>query len=72
MADKYFYYIIGVEAMARRVEEIQVLVPEARIGFAHGKMTESELESVILAFLEGDYDVLVTTTIIETGVDIPM
>ena len=34
-------------------------------------MTESELESVILAFLEGDYDVLVTTTIIETGVDIP-
>ncbi|CAM5695431.1 Transcription-repair-coupling factor OS=Lysinibacillus sphaericus OX=1421 GN=mfd PE=3 SV=1 [Lysinibacillus sphaericus] len=34
-------------------------------------MTESQLESVILAFIEGDYDVLVTTTIIETGVDIP-
>lgn len=66
-----FYLYNRVEDMARKVEEIQVLVPEARIGHAHGKMTESELESVILAFLEGDYDVLVTTTIIETGVDIP-
>lgn len=66
-----FYLYNRVEDMARKVEEIQMLVPEARIGHAHGKMTESELESVILAFLEGDYDVLVTTTIIETGVDIP-
>lgn len=66
-----FYLYNRVEDMARKVEEIQILVPEARIGHAHGKMTESELESVILAFLEGDYDVLVTTTIIETGVDIP-
>lgn len=66
-----FYLYNRVEDMARKVEEIQVLVPEARVGHAHGKMTESELESVILAFLEGDYDVLVTTTIIETGVDIP-
>ena len=66
-----FYLYNRVEDMARRVEEIQALVPDARVGFAHGKMTESELESVILAFLEGDYDVLVTTTIIETGVDIP-
>lgn len=66
-----FYLYNRVEDMARKVDEIQMLVPEARIGHAHGKMTESELESVILAFLEGDYDVLVTTTIIETGVDIP-
>lgn len=66
-----FYLYNRVEDMARRVEEIQALVPDARVGYAHGKMTESELESVILAFLEGDYDVLVTTTIIETGVDIP-
>ncbi|MEK4227903.1 transcription-repair coupling factor [Solibacillus sp. FSL H8-0538] len=66
-----FYLYNRVEDMAKRVEEIQMLVPDARVGFAHGKMTESELESVILTFLEGDYDVLVTTTIIETGVDIP-
>ena len=66
-----FYLYNRVEDMAARVEDIQMLVPEARIGFAHGKMTESELESVILSFIEGEYDVLVTTTIIETGVDIP-
>ncbi len=66
-----FYLYNRVEDMARKVDEIQMLVPEARVGFAHGQMTERELESVILAFLEGDYDVLVTTTIIETGIDIP-
>lgn len=66
-----FYLYNRVEDMAKRVEEIQMLVPDARVSFAHGKMTESELESVIISFLEGDYDVLVTTTIIETGVDIP-
>lgn len=66
-----FYLYNRVDDMLRRVDEIQQLVPEARIGHAHGRMTETELESVMLAFLEGDYDVLVTTTIIETGVDIP-
>jgi len=66
-----FYLYNRVEDMTRKVEEIQMLVPEARVGYAHGKMTERELESVILSFLEGDYDVLVTTTIIETGIDIP-
>jgi len=66
-----FYLYNRVEDMSRRVEEIQQLVPDARISYAHGQMTESQLESVILAFLAGDYDVLVTTTIIETGVDIP-
>ncbi len=48
-----------------------MLVPSARVGFAHGQMSETELESVIISFLEGEYDVLVTTTIIETGIDIP-
>ena len=66
-----FYLYNRVEDMARKVEEIQMLVPEARVGFAHGKMSESDLESIILSFIEGEYDVLVTTTIIETGVDIP-
>lgn len=66
-----FYLYNRVDDMTRKVEEIQALVPEARIGHAHGQMSETELESVILGFLDGDYDVLVTTTIIETGIDIP-
>ncbi|MET3576233.1 transcription-repair coupling factor [Bhargavaea ullalensis] len=66
-----FYLYNRVEDMARKAEEISMLVPDARIATAHGQMSESELEGVILAFLEGEYDVLVTTTIIETGVDIP-
>ena len=66
-----FYLYNRVEDMARKVDEIQQLVPEARIGFANGQMGESALESMILGFLEGEYDVLVTTTIIETGIDIP-
>ena len=47
------------------------LVPEARVAVAHGQMPETELEKVMLDFLDGEYDVLVSTTIIETGVDIP-
>lgn len=66
-----FYLYNRVEDMTKKVEEIQMLVPEARIGYAHGKMTEAQLEKIILSFLEGEYDVLVTTTIIETGVDMP-
>ncbi|WP_342513933.1 transcription-repair coupling factor [Sporosarcina sp. FSL K6-1522] len=66
-----FYLYNRVEDMARKVEEIKQLVPEARVGFAHGQMGEAALEAVILSFLEGEYDVLVTTTIIETGIDIP-
>ena len=66
-----FYLYNRVEDMTRKVDEIKQLVPEARVAFAHGQMTESALESVIFSFLEGEYDVLVTTTIIETGIDIP-
>ena len=66
-----FYLYNRVEDMTRKVDEIKQLVPEARVAFAHGQMSESTLESVILSFLEGEYDVLVTTTIIETGIDIP-
>ncbi|MEG0289731.1 MAG: TRCF domain-containing protein, partial [Carnobacterium sp.] len=43
----------------------------ARIGYAHGQMSEGQLENILFQFIEGEYDVLVTTTIIETGVDIP-
>ncbi|SQC70513.1 Transcription-repair-coupling factor [Listeria fleischmannii subsp. fleischmannii] len=70
--DGQVYYLYNrVESILQKADEISMLVPDARVAVAHGQMTESELESVILSFLEGEYDVLVTTTIIETGVDIP-
>ena len=47
------------------------LVPDAKIGIAHGQMEGSQLEKVMLKFIEGDYDVLVSTNIIESGLDIP-
>src|SRR5699024_12123594 len=54
--------------VAREIEE---LVDSARVSIAHGRMNETELESVMLGFLENESDVLVSTSIIETGVDIP-
>ncbi|MGX6446293.1 transcription-repair coupling factor [Neobacillus sp. K501] len=66
----YFLYN-RVEDIERKAEEISMLVPDARVTCAHGQMTENELESVMLSFLAGEFDVLVSTTIIETGVDIP-
>ncbi len=49
---------------------VQKLVPEARVAFAHGQMSERELENVMMNFVQGEVDVLVCTTIIETGLDI--
>ncbi|WLV24760.1 transcription-repair coupling factor [Aciduricibacillus chroicocephali] len=66
-----FYLYNRVENIERVAQEIGTLVEGARVGFAHGQMNESELENVMLGFLEGEFDVLVSTTIIETGVDIP-
>ncbi|MBX6724264.1 MAG: DEAD/DEAH box helicase, partial [Dactylosporangium sp.] len=51
--------------------QLQRLVPEAKIAIGHGQMPEDELERVMLAFSEGEYDVLVCTTIIESGLDLP-
>ena len=51
--------------------DLKQLVPEARIAVAHGQMDEGTLEKVVLDFWEGDYDVLVCTTIIESGIDMP-
>lgn len=66
-----FYLHNRVDDIEKTVGQIQALVPEARVGYIHGKMTEAQLEGVLFDFLRGDYDVLVTTTIIETGIDIP-
>lgn len=66
-----FYLHNRVSTIDQRAEELQQLVPDARIGVAHGQMSEGQLENVLFEFIQGDYDVLVTTTIIETGIDMP-
>lgn len=66
------YYLHNrVSDIEETVAKLQRLVPEARIEFINGQMSENELETVLYEFIQGDYDVLVTTSIIETGVDIP-
>lgn len=66
-------YIIynQVRSIDRFAGEIQNLIPEARVTVAHGQMGEKRLEDVMASFLDKEYDVLVCTTIIETGLDIP-
>ena len=66
------YYVYNrVNNIADVAAGIAKLVPEANVSFAHGQMKESELEKIMLDFIEGEIDVLVSTTIIETGLDIP-
>lgn len=66
------YYLYNkVDTIFQKVSELQELIPEASIGYVHGRMSEVQLENTLLDFIEGQYDILVTTTIIETGVDIP-
>jgi transcription-repair coupling factor (superfamily II helicase) len=61
-----------VESIYEIALRIQELVPAARVAVAHGQMGESELEKVMLAFMRHEFDVLVATTIIENGLDIPL
>ncbi|MHC1749012.1 MAG: transcription-repair coupling factor [Cellulosilyticaceae bacterium] len=65
----YFLYN-QVKDIEKKAIEIQTMVPHARVEFAHGQMSERELERIMLAFIEGEIDVLVCTTIVETGLDI--
>jgi transcription-repair coupling factor (superfamily II helicase) len=65
-----FYIYNRVESIDRAASKLQELVPEARIRIAHGQMSEGQLEDVILAFWNRDFDVLVCTTIVESGLDI--
>lgn len=66
-----FFVHNRVQSIDRVASRIQQLVPEARVVTAHGQMKEDKLEQIVLDFLEGEYDVLVATTIIENGIDIP-
>ena len=66
------YYLHNrVETIERTAARIQALLPEARIGVGHGKMTQDDLSDVMSHMTDGDLDILVCTTIIETGIDIP-
>ena len=65
------YYVYNrVNSIVEITNRIAALVPQAQVAFAHGQMKEHELEKIMFDFINGDIDVLVTTTIIETGLDI--
>jgi len=66
-----FYVHNRVSSIRRAAARVAELVPEARIGIAHGQMNEHELEQIMVDFWERNYDVLVATTIVESGLDIP-
>jgi len=66
------YYVYNrVEDIARVASELREMLPEVQIEYAHGKMNERELETIMHSFINKEIDVLVSTTIIETGLDIP-
>ena len=70
--DGQVYYVYNrVNNIADMTAKLAALIPEATVAFAHGQMKEQELERIMYDFVNGDIDVLVTTTIIETGLDIP-
>ncbi len=66
-----FYLFNRVKGIQARASRLQELLPQARIGYAHGQMSERQLEKVILSFINREFDVLVCTTIIESGIDMP-
>ncbi|MEM7092670.1 MAG: transcription-repair coupling factor [Actinomycetota bacterium] len=66
-----FFVHNRVQSIEQVAEELRQLVPEARVAVAHGQMDEGSLEQVVYDFWEGEFDVLVCTTIIESGIDMP-
>jgi transcription-repair coupling factor (superfamily II helicase) len=66
-----FYVYNRIDKVYEKAQRLQELVPTARVAVAHGQMSETSLEETMLDFVEGRYDVLVSTAIIESGLDIP-
>lgn len=66
-----FYLFNNVGEIALKADKVSRLVPEAKVGFAHGRMTGEEIEDIMEDFVEGKINVLVCTTILESGIDIP-
>ena len=66
-----FYIFNNIEGIAKKAEEISNLVPEANVVYAHGQMTGNVIEEIMQEFVEGKTNVLICTTILESGIDIP-
>ena len=66
-----FYLFNNVEQIAKKADDVVKLVPEAKVSYAHGKMSGKELEEIMEAFINKEIDVLVCTTILESGIDMP-
>ena len=66
-----FYIFNNVENIQKKADDIARLVPEARVAYAHGRMTGKEIEDIMQEFIEKNTNVLVCTTILESGIDIP-
>ena len=66
-----FILLNNIEMLEGKKRELNLLVPEARIEIAHGQMNKSELEDIMIRFNSNEFDILLCTTIIETGIDIP-
>ena len=66
-----FYLYNKVEGIIKKANDIAALVPEAKVAYAHGKMSGSELEEIMFDFIDKKIDVLICTTILESGIDIP-
>lgn len=66
-----FYLFNNVQGIQKKADDIANLVPEARVNFAHGQMTGNQIEEIMQEFIQGDTNVLVCTTILESGIDIP-
>ena len=66
-----FYVVPRIEGIDELADQLQLMVPGARIAIAHGQMEAAELESIMLTFSAAEFDILVCTTIIESGLDIP-
>ena len=66
-----FYLFNNVEQIAKKADDVAKLVPEAKVSYAHGKMSGKELEEIMEAFINKEIDVLVCTTILESGIDMP-
>ncbi|HHV97123.1 MAG TPA: transcription-repair coupling factor [Clostridiaceae bacterium] len=66
------YYLYNrVRSIEVKASQVQEMIPDARIGIAHGQMEERKLEDVMLKFMRGEFDILICTTIIESGLDLP-
>ena len=66
-----FYLFNNVENIIQKAEEISEMVPEAKVAYAHGQMSGREIEDIMEEFIQGNTNVLVCTTILESGIDIP-